>query len=99
MTRRSSVAAGPYDSDLVEKCISRAWDRFAEFQGNTPEEFLAWISRYCTSGGARGYDPGVTVYSESHTVKDNPPSLLPRLTLCGVSVFKPIQAKAWGKGC
>jgi hypothetical protein len=36
----------------------------------------------------------MTVYSESHTVKDNPPPLLPRLTSCGdVLVFKPIQAK------
>jgi DNA-directed RNA polymerase specialized sigma24 family protein len=42
-SKSSLVKVGPCDPDLVEEAISRAWDRFAEFQGNTPEEFLAWM--------------------------------------------------------
>jgi len=34
---------GPSADELVEKAISRAWDRLAEFKGNTREEFATWL--------------------------------------------------------
>ena len=39
---KSQPTNGPSESELVEKAISRAWERLAEFKGNTREEFTAW---------------------------------------------------------
>jgi DNA-directed RNA polymerase specialized sigma24 family protein len=36
---------GPGADELVEKAISRAWGRLAEFKGSTHEEFKAWLFR------------------------------------------------------
>jgi len=42
-SKSSSLAKIPSESELVEETISRAWDRLAEFRGNTPKEFAAWL--------------------------------------------------------
>jgi hypothetical protein len=42
-SKSPSLKARLSDSDLVEEAKLRAWDRFAEFRGNTPEEFATWM--------------------------------------------------------
>jgi len=40
---KPTATKGPSADELVEKAISQAWEKLAEFKGSTREEFTAWL--------------------------------------------------------